>query len=39
MGARIAQLVVHQTHDQKVVGLIPGMSGGRSFFSTLNLLW
>ena len=37
-GVGIAQWLVHQTHDQKVVGSNPCRSSGRIFFSGVNFL-
>ena len=37
-GARIAQWLERRTRDQKVLGLSPGRSGGRFFFSGVNFL-
>ena len=37
-GVRIALWLECLTHDQKVLCLNPGTSGGRSFFSRVNFL-
>ena len=37
-GVGIAQWLEHWTHDQKILSLSLGRSGGRTFFSRVNLL-